>query len=242
MGANAQTSVPLFTAGEVLTAVNQNLSAGTGVPVFATTVTRDAAFGGTGEKVLAEGQLAYIEADNVVQYYDGAAWETVGPASAGALTLISATTIGNAVSSVTVSNAFSSTYDAYQIVVSGGVASTANDLNMTFGSTTTGYYYFRVFSFYSGSTQSLSNGNNTSFFDAGLGSTNTLNANCFVINPNLAKRTVFQNWRISASSVGVGGFVNGFEDSNTQHTAFTITASTGTFTGGTIRVYGLANS
>lgn len=83
MGANAQTSVPLFTAGDVLTAANQNLSAGTGVPVFATTTTRDAAFGGAGEKVLAEGQLCYLESTNVVQYYDGAAWATVGPSTSG---------------------------------------------------------------------------------------------------------------------------------------------------------------
>jgi hypothetical protein len=49
-----------------------------GIPVFATTVTRDAAFGGAGEKTLAEGQFAYIEATNTTQYYDGAAWQSVG--------------------------------------------------------------------------------------------------------------------------------------------------------------------
>ena len=47
--ANEQTSVPLYAASEVLTAANMNISAGTGVPVFATTVTRDAAFGGASE-------------------------------------------------------------------------------------------------------------------------------------------------------------------------------------------------
>jgi len=78
--ANTQTTVPLFVANQVLTANQQNLSAGTGVPVFATTVTRDAAFGGS-NKALAEGQLAYIEASNIVQYYDGAAWATVGPST-----------------------------------------------------------------------------------------------------------------------------------------------------------------
>lgn len=83
---NEQTSVPLFTAGEVLTAANMNISAGTGVPVFATTVTRDAAFGGASEKVLAEGQLCYLSSTNVVQYYDGAAWATVGPIASTALT------------------------------------------------------------------------------------------------------------------------------------------------------------
>ncbi len=74
MGANAQTSVPTFTAGEILTAANMNISARTGIPVFATTTTRDAGFGGTGEKTLAEGQFAYLEDSNSTQYYDGASW------------------------------------------------------------------------------------------------------------------------------------------------------------------------
>jgi hypothetical protein len=78
MGANAQTSVPLFVANAVLTAAQQNISAATGVPVFATTVTRDAAFGGS-NKALAEGQLCYLESTDVVQYYNGSAWATVGP-------------------------------------------------------------------------------------------------------------------------------------------------------------------
>jgi len=80
MGANAQTSVPLFVANTVLTAQQQNISAATGVPVFATTVTRDAAFGGA-NKVLAEGQLCYLEATDVVQQYNGSSWITVGPST-----------------------------------------------------------------------------------------------------------------------------------------------------------------
>jgi hypothetical protein len=81
MGANAQTAVPVFTAGQVLTA-QQQTEINTGIPVFATTVTRDAAFGGAGEKTLAEGQFAYIEATDTTQYYDGAAWQSVGSTSA----------------------------------------------------------------------------------------------------------------------------------------------------------------
>jgi hypothetical protein len=80
MGANAQTSVPLFVANNVLTAAQQNISAATGVPVFATTVTRDAAFGGS-NKVLAAGQLCFLESTAVVQYYTGSAWATVGPST-----------------------------------------------------------------------------------------------------------------------------------------------------------------
>ena len=59
MGVNAQTAVPEFQALEVLTAAEMT-QINTGIPVFATTVTRDAAFGGAGEKVLAQGQYAYI--------------------------------------------------------------------------------------------------------------------------------------------------------------------------------------
>lgn len=80
--ANEQTTVPLFVAAEVLTAADMNLSAGTGVPVFTNSTTRDAGFGGAGEKVLAEGQLCYLSDSNIVQYYSGAAWATVGPATA----------------------------------------------------------------------------------------------------------------------------------------------------------------
>jgi hypothetical protein len=78
MGANAQTTVPTFTASQVLTADQMNQSARTGVPVFADTTARDAAFGGAGEKVLAEGQLCYLEDTNKVQYYDGTAWANLG--------------------------------------------------------------------------------------------------------------------------------------------------------------------
>jgi hypothetical protein len=78
MGVNQQTSVPAFTSGQVLTA-QQQTEINTGVPVFADTTARDAAFGGTGEKVLAEGQMAYVENLDVVQYYDGSVWATVGP-------------------------------------------------------------------------------------------------------------------------------------------------------------------
>lgn len=75
MGANAQTTVPTFTVSQVLTADQMNQSARTGVPVFASTGTRDAAFDGAGEKTLAEGQICYIEAaPKRLQIYNGTAW------------------------------------------------------------------------------------------------------------------------------------------------------------------------
>jgi hypothetical protein len=116
--ANTQTTVPTFISGQVLTAAQMMNSAATGVPVFATTVTRDAGFGGAGEKVLAEGQLCYLESTNVVQYYDGAAWATLAPAPAvsSGMTLIQAETSTTA-ATATYSNVFSATYSLYKVFI-----------------------------------------------------------------------------------------------------------------------------
>ena len=88
MGANAVTTVPVYTAGEVLTAADLNIT-NSGIPVFASTVERDAAFGGTGEKTLAEGQFAYLETGNVTQYYDGASWQSVSASKFGQIVNVS---------------------------------------------------------------------------------------------------------------------------------------------------------
>jgi len=76
MGLNAVTQTYDFTAGQVLTAAQMD-NVNCGIPVFATTVTRDAAFGGTGEKTLAEGQFAYTEDTNTTWFYTGTVWSPV---------------------------------------------------------------------------------------------------------------------------------------------------------------------
>jgi hypothetical protein len=77
MGANAVTTVPVYVAGEVLTAADLNIT-NSGIPVFATTTTRDDAFGGSGEKTLAQGQFCYLESTGKLQVYTGSAWSNVG--------------------------------------------------------------------------------------------------------------------------------------------------------------------
>jgi len=115
MGANAQTSVPTFTAGEVLTAANMNISARTGIPVFADATARDAAFGGTGEKTLAEGQFAFLEDSNSTLFYDGSAWQAV--ASTSGLVCVKAQTAVSAAASATADSIFTSTYTNYLLLV-----------------------------------------------------------------------------------------------------------------------------
>ena len=240
MGANAQTSVPTFTAGEVLTAANMNISARTGIPVFADTTARDAAFGGTGEKTLAEGQYAYIEniaGSAATQYYDGAAWQTL---VVSGLTLITAQTIGTTVSSVTVTNAFSASYDAYKILITGGASSAQFTMFFKLGSSTTGYYQAQAGVNYStGTVTGRANSNDSSWTRAGAGNANGLELIMDIINPFLAKYTYFSSANAQNDE---GGQTNGFHGVASSFTDFTITPSTGTLTGGTIRVYGYQNS
>ena len=53
-------------------------------------------------------------------------------ASSGGLVLVKTQTIGTTVSSVEVTGAFSSTYDNYKIIVSGGAGSTAAQFGLKF--------------------------------------------------------------------------------------------------------------
>ena len=243
--ANEQTSVPLYATSEILTAANMNISAGTGVPVFATTVTRDAAFGGANEKVLAEGQLCYLSATDVVQYYDGAAWATVGPAVAAAsgLTLISTTTIGTTVSSVTVSSAFSATYDNYRITVAGGTNSAGiGGLAIQLGSTVTGYYFAVNRLTYANSASNEAGSNVTTWGSVGGMNTNGLGLSMDLISPFLAKNTFYYSTQVANGTTSVAGAGGGWVDNTTSYTAFTVIPTSGTLTGGTIRVYGYQNS
>ena len=240
MGANAQTTVPSFTIGQVLTADQQNQSARTGVPVFATSVERDAAFGGSGEKTLAEGQLAYLEDSNVVQYYDGSGWATVGPSADSGLTLISATTIGTTVSSVTVSSAFSAAYDSYKIVVSGGAGSTSMNLLMRLGASATAYYFGGKGRSYAGSDVNEAAANSSGWV-VGNGQTGGLAANLDVVNPFLADETYYTTAYGTINTAGTSLFNAGFHNSAVSYADFTLLTSTGTITGGTIRVYGYKN-
>ena len=246
---NEQTSVPLYAASEVLTAANMNISAGTGVPVFATTVTRDAAFGGASEKVLAEGQLCYLSASNIVQYYDGAAWATVGPAAAAGLTLISRTT-PSAATSFTFDSVFSSTYKTYLIVIE--QATTSSDgsnlsFNFRYGSTTntSANFYGGIFgvSYDSGTLQSsLANGLTSFRIINGLNTTLKTTVSLTVSGVGAASQIPGV---ICASAEPFQGKVRSgsatLQDAGQTYTGFIITNSAGNVSA-TVAIYGLATS
>lgn len=79
-----------FTAGEVLTAANvQGYLQDQTVMVFAGTAARGSALG---TAVLSEGMVTYLSDSNSVELWDGSAWATVYPISAGDITAVTAGT------------------------------------------------------------------------------------------------------------------------------------------------------
>ena len=239
MGANAQTAVPAFTAGQVLTAAQQT-QINTGIPVFATTVTRDAAFDGAGEKVLAEGQFAYIEATNTTQYYDGAAWQQVGAAG---LTLISRTTSGPS-ATIAYDNVFTSTYSAYMVVIESLIGTTTADVYCKFryaGPTTqSAAYYYAGTGFNTVNANASVFGANTNFIVFSTCSTAISRSTLMFYAVGNASETPFitsQSFTNNGdrSSRNVGGTC----DTARTYTGFELSLSTGNITA-TTAIYGLA--
>ena len=145
--------------------------------------------------------------------------------------------VGSGVSSFTASNVFSSAYDNYEVIVSGMDCSIDGVvLGLRLGSSTTAYYYGGYYIIYSsGASGFFSSTVETSW---GVGYTDTRGVTGFVAQilcPNLAIRTKF-----TAVSPGnnVQRSVAGEHSSNTAHTSFTLLPSSGTMTGGVVRVYG----
>lgn len=169
------------------------------------------------------------------------AW-TVTPDSgtSSGLTLVSSTTIGSAVSSVTVTGAFSAAYENYKIIVSGGVSSADCYLNIQLGASVTGYYTFMIYgaSFASNTLSGNGSNNTVNFNVVGDGITSQgLFMNADFLNPFLAKYTRYGS-AIGFQSATGSGVTSGIHKVATSYTDFTMAPSTGTITGGTIYVYG----
>ena len=150
--------------------------------------------------------------------------------------LVKSQTIGNAVSSVTVTGAFDSTYDNYLIKITGMTGSASVDTTFQLGGITTGVYIT------SGFYQSLASATINTYTVTGstmpagtMASTQNTQINIEISAPNLAVTKYVQMNSASAtlranSATQIGSTV--------QATAFTIAPTSGTLTGGNITVYG----
>jgi hypothetical protein len=153
------------------------------------------------------------------------------------LRLIKKQTIGTAVSSIQVTNAFSATYDNYKIFISGGTSNGNNFGKFILGATTSAYYVGAPGSNYSGSgTTFVATSNAAAANYTWYHQTNWLDLTLEIKNPFLTTRTGF-NFSYNSNAAGFAGA--GVQESNTSFTDFTISSfGASTFTGGTIYVYG----
>ena len=252
MGANAQTSVPTFTAGDVLTAANMNISARTGVPVFADTTARDAAFGGTGEKVLAEGQLCYVEnltGAAQIQYYDGSNWVSL---SSGGLVFLTSATFTTATSFSLPNDTFTSTYRNYLIQVNISALTSDADftgrLRIAGTDQTSANYTWSALGF--ANNGATSNNNNSTQTAWGLGeSDNSATLQRYQLfldlcQPKINAPTIGRMWY---NYVDKGATANVFRigtlvtENSQEADSFSFISSVASSMTGSYRVYGYAN-
>lgn len=180
------------------------------------------------------------------------AWTVVpaGGSSAG-LTLIAQNTF-TSVSTVTIDNVFTSTYDNYRFVVSATGSSNANGINFYFinstGSNVTSGYYSQVTSVpYADNSTTLSAlyGNSQVPLAWLTNGTTTLSAaSVDIFRPNLASETIVHgnHTGINAGSGYQGGFLNSMYVSDTQMRGIYLFNGAGTNMTGRYWVYGYKNS
>jgi hypothetical protein len=155
------------------------------------------------------------------------------------LVYVTSATVGTAVSSVTVTGAFNSSYDNYKIIYSGGTNSAIASLALTIGGSTTGYYGVLLYST-SGAASPLaagtSNGANMPFIGGCNIANQAMIAEFDLLNPFAAAYS-----RIVGAQYSDGPFFGTSQGEHrvaTSYTSFALLPASGTLTGGTITVYG----
>ena len=169
---------------------------------------------------------------------------TVFGLGSSALALVKTQVVDTAVTSVTVTGAFSATYDSYKIVYSNGTASVVGYLQIQLrtgvATSTTGYFSGFSGAAYAGASVGSAGTNNGSSWEyAAYGNgADFATVNMELINPFLARKTVMTNFGALANQPMLGG---GYHNVATSYDQFVLTPDSGTLTGGTIRVYGYQN-
>lgn len=148
------------------------------------------------------------------------------------LVFVKSQTVGSGVSSVTVSNAFSATYDNYRIISSGITYSVDNNVRMTLDSANGNYYGSLIYGSYAGGSPINQGDSNTAYFTFG-GSAGGLVID--LLDPFSAFFTEITS-RIRYGTVY--GTYTGVQAQAISRSSFTLTPNSGTMAGGTITVYG----
>jgi hypothetical protein len=153
------------------------------------------------------------------------------------LKLIKSQVIGSAVTSVTVTDAFNSTFTSYRVVIQNTTGSVNDALSYAKFNNSTNYFSGFVGVAIGGAVTSGSV-NNTAFgVQIALTSTTSSSSAFDVINPFLATRTQVLSGGFNGNGFACVGASGWTADSN-SNTNLIFSIGSGTVTGGTISVYG----
>ena len=156
------------------------------------------------------------------------------------LVYVTSATVGSGSNTVSVSNCFSSTYDNYKVIWTGGVSvgGEALALNLLPTSVTgwnTSYSQYVAYNTYIGATVGLYSDAAAKWGYIGeIITTNKTNINFEIYAPNLAQYTGVSNNYVGQGGAGAGVGIHAIASA---FTGFTISGAQN-FSGGTITVYG----
>lgn len=234
---------------EVQAGTGISVASGTGpIPVITNTVATT--FDAAGDLVYGTGadtftKLALGTAGQVLKVNSGATAPEWGAAAAGALTLITSTTV-SAATSKSVDNCFSSTYANYLIKINltSGAANNADvtmRLRTSSTDSSTSYKQRRLLANQNGVSTDLDTSGTDEWYIFANDSSYVNSYDVFINNPFA---TVYTTWWGGGSNVYSGFLQNltgcGYHSANTSYDGFTLLSNANMT--GTIRVYGYQNS
>lgn len=193
-----------------------------------------------------EGQVIFETDTDQTFVWNGSAWVFLSTSTANpvGLELVKTQTIGSGVATVDVTSCFNANYDNYRISITGGShsAATAALVYLLSGTTPTssGFYCTTAYFSSGGTTLAAAGISNGAFSECGSVSNNAgLSLEFEIHSPFLAQysRVTFSSpdnyyWRFGGASHNVSASYDGFR----------IGAYAGTYSNGTIRVYGYRKS
>ena len=150
----------------------------------------------------------------------------------------------SSVSSVSVNNCFSSTYQNYLIVFQAQHASTTDNMNFMLrlaGTNNTANYAY----VYTNNDNAISTGRNTSQTAGAIGKIGNGMQDFIsidVMNPYITTNTSYRSRNYSSMNASFISDFGGFHAAATSYDGFTIATSSGGNVTGTVRIYGYRNS
>ena len=153
------------------------------------------------------------------------------------LVYVTSATVGSGVSSVTLTNCFNSSYDAYEVVVSnvdGSSGTSALVLQLVDSGGTPATTNYKSSGFFMTYTSTTLNGLNQTTWECSLSATN-FGGKISIYNPFLTVASYFNNISNDDTYLRVYG---GTHTTASSYVSLKLAPNAGTITGGTITVYG----